>query len=78
MAELGAEPQNVSNANIDLKIENAFLKHVLEFEQNFAGAKRIKVYDRLGKPEFKKSAELKGDSIEQALKDILHCCIKKT
>lgn len=67
-AELGAESYGVTNAHPE--IENEFLKHVLEFEHNFANAKPATVYELLGKPDFKKTEDLDDDSIEQALEEI--------
>jgi len=74
-AELGAEPINI--ADISPEIENEFLKNVLAFEHNFAGSKPAKVYDVLGKPAFKKSAELTDDLLEQALEEITKLLTEK-
>jgi hypothetical protein len=64
-AELGAK--SFSASKIDPEIENAFLKNVMAFEQNWASAKPAKVYDLLGKPDFKHSGELGDDELETAL-----------
>ncbi len=69
-AELGAEPFNVSD-DIDPEIENQFLKNVLAFEHNFAITKPAKVYDLIGRPEFKKSAELDNAMIDEALEWVI-------
>jgi len=67
-AELGAIPQITDN--IPPEIENEFLKNMLEFESGYAEAKQIKIYELLGKPEFKLSANLNDEAIEQALEEI--------
>ena len=64
-AELGAK--SFSASEIDPEIENAFLKNVMAFEQNWASAKPAKVYDLLGKPDFKRSDELDDEELEMAL-----------
>ena len=74
-AEFGGESGNVTNINPE--IENEFLKHVLEFEHNFAHSKPAKVYDLLGKPVFKKSDELNDDLLEQALEQITDLLAEK-
>jgi hypothetical protein len=64
-AELGAQSHSFSE--LDPAIENEFLKNVMAFEQNFAKAKPAKVFDLVGKPAFKKSADLNDEEIEQEL-----------
>ena len=67
-AELGADPHSAED--IDPEIENEFLKNVLAFEHNWAKAKPAKVYDLLGKPAFKKAADLSDNEIEEELEKI--------
>ncbi len=74
-AELGAEPHSIST--IDPEIENEFLKHVLAFEHNYAHSKQTKLYDLLGKPDFKRSDELNDDLIEDALQEITDFLFQK-
>ena len=74
-AEFGGESGGIENINPE--IENEFLKHVLEFEHNFAHSKPAKVYDLLGKPVFKKSDELNDDLLEQALEQITDLLAEK-
>ena len=64
-AELGG--QSHSSGNLPPEIENEFLKNIFAFEQSYANAKRVKIYDLVGKPEFKKAEDLDDDSIEEAL-----------
>jgi len=67
-AELGAKPY--TSSQIDPEIENEFLKNILAFEQNWANAKPAKVYDLLGRPEFKKTDDLDDIEIEDELERI--------
>jgi hypothetical protein len=67
-AELGA--QSFGASDIDPGIENEFLKNVMAFEQNFATAKPAKVYDLLGKPEFRRAADLNDEEVEKELEKI--------
>jgi len=77
-AELGGDSH--SSGNLPPEIENEFLKNVMAFEQNFAKAKDqkpVKVYDLLGKPDFKKSEDLKGEELEKALEEIIDLLAEK-
>src|ERR1017187_4045975 len=67
-AELGAESHSAED--LDPGIENEFLKNVMAFEQNWANAKPAKVYDLLGKPDFKKVGDLNDEKIEEELEKI--------
>lgn len=42
-------------------LENSWLKSIYEFEQHFKNAKRVKVYDYIGRPSFRKADELKPE-----------------
>ncbi len=74
-AELGAESH--SSGKLDPGIENEFLKNIMAFEQNWANAKPAKVYDLLGKPDFKKADDLNGDELEQELEKITDLLFEK-
>lgn len=74
-AELGAESQ--SPANIDPEIENQFLKNILAFEHSYANAKRIKIYDLLGQPDFKNADELSDELIFIALQEVTDLLAEK-
>lgn len=67
-AEFGAASE--STAKLDPAIENEFLKHVMAFEQNYAGAKRIKLFDFLGCPAFKKADELDDEQVSAELERV--------
>jgi len=74
-AELGGESHSISD--IGPEIENEFLKNVLAFEHNFANSKPAKVYDLLGKPDFKRSDDLDDNSISKALEEITELMSEK-
>ena len=74
-AELGAEPYCDSGAGPE--IENEFLKNVLAFEHNFANSKPTKVFDLLGRPDFKKADELTDSQLEQALQELMELMNEK-
>jgi len=52
------------------EIENEFLKNIFAFEQNYANAKRIVIYDLLGRPEFIKADNLDDASIGPELQKV--------
>jgi hypothetical protein len=74
MAELGGETHSM--ADIDPEIENQFLKQVLAFEHGYANAKRTTVYESLGKPDFKKPAEISDELIGPELQAITALLLK--
>jgi len=74
-AELGGESHSISD--IDPEIENEFLKNVLAFEHNFANSKPAKVYDLLGKPDFKRPDDLDDNSVSKALEEITELMSEK-
>ncbi|HMD00913.1 MAG TPA: hypothetical protein VKH37_12205, partial [Ferruginibacter sp.] len=48
-------------------IENQFLKNIIEFEKQFAEQKRIKVFEKIGKPsQFRPVNEVPDEEITQA------------
>jgi hypothetical protein len=74
-AELGGD--SFSASGIDPELENQFLKNVLAFEHNFTGSKPTKVYDLLGKPDFKKVNDLTDEELEIELVGIAELMAKK-
>lgn len=52
-----------NNGQIPPEIENEFLKQVMQFEENYAKAEYITLYEKIGKPAYKKTAELKLEEI---------------
>jgi len=67
-AELDATSFTASD--IDPEMENEFLKNVMAFEQNFAGAKPTRVFDLLGKPEFRRADELTDEALDIGLEKL--------
>ncbi len=74
-AELGAD--SYSTGNLDPILENAFLNQVMAFENNYAGSKRIKVFDLLGRPDFKQADLLSDEAIDAALLEITSLLTQK-
>jgi len=48
-------------------LENVWLNNIYDFENQFKDAKRVSVYERLGKPEFKNSSVLSDKEISEEL-----------
>ena len=48
-------------------MENQWLNHIFNLEQQYKDARRIKVYDFIGRPAFKKMEELKSEEISNEL-----------
>src|SRR3569833_214191 len=59
--------QSHSTGSLPPDLENEFLKHVMAFEQNYANAKQVLIYDFIGRPEFTKADELDDSSLAPAL-----------
>ena len=74
-AELGGDSH--SSGNLDPALENEFLKQVMAFENNYASSKRVKVFDLLGKPDFKRADELAHDQISHELEKVTDLLSKK-
>ncbi len=68
-AQFGATTSGDSDAPPE--IMNKFLKNVMAFETSLSENKTIKVYDKIGKPEFKRSSELNDEITTQALEQII-------
>jgi hypothetical protein len=68
-AELGGD--SFSNGNLDPTLENQFLKQVLAFEHSYAKGKRVKIFDLLGKPDFKSVSELTDGQLDFEFKSVL-------
>jgi hypothetical protein len=67
-AEFGAECIT-GGENIPPAVVNEFLKSVYAFEQKFREPRRvIKIYDKIGRPEFKKANELAEKQLSRELK----------
>jgi hypothetical protein len=58
-------------------VENKWLRNMYNFEKQYKEAKRIKVYDRLGRPSFVKAEDLKTREIKVELHRIISLMGKK-
>lgn len=60
------------NNNLPAALENEFLKNIIEFEKQFENQKRIKLFDKIGRPSiFKPVNEIPDDNINEALHELL-------
>ncbi|MBI3483398.1 MAG: hypothetical protein HY015_10600 [Bacteroidetes bacterium] len=64
-------------SGLDAEIENQWLNNIYNFEQQFKQAKKIKVYDAIGRPVFKKLEYLNIKEIPRALKELKSVMAKK-
>lgn len=69
--ELEHGMDQAETSSLSAEAENGWLNNIYNFEQQYGNAKRIKVYDAIGRPPFKKSTELSADEVSDALKGIL-------
>ncbi len=69
-AESGAYFSENTNADLTPDIENAFLRNVQQFEEAWKDVKSVKVFDMIGKPDFKKADELLPGEIENELEKL--------
>jgi hypothetical protein len=70
--EKGAVFSNLSNdEELPPEVENEFLKNIEAFERAHDEAKRITVYDFIGKPEYRKAAQIADDEIAGELETVL-------
>jgi len=75
--ELEHGMKQADTSSLSAEVENSWLNNIYNFEQQYKNAKRIKVYDAIGRPAFKKLAELSGEAVSDALKGILSVMEKK-
>lgn len=59
-----------SNSNMDEELENEWLKYIYSFEKSHANSKKIKIYDYIGKPDFKRIDELAENEVESELEKL--------
>jgi hypothetical protein len=60
------------NKELPADIENQFLNNVMAFEKQFDERKRIKLFDRIGRPQhFKPVGDISDNEIEEAYKSLL-------
>jgi len=58
-------------SSLSAELENSWLTNIYNFEQQFKTAKRVKVYDAIGRPVFRRLEELSSAEVSEALKQIL-------
>ena len=68
MAEFGAK--TFSGGDIPAEVENAFLKNVLEFENNFMQSGETRIYDILGNPTFKPESGVDDCDLDASLEEV--------
>lgn len=61
---------NNTNHNLPPEIEGMFLDSIYKFENAYRNIKKIKVYEKIGKPDFKNEGNLSDDEIAVELKRI--------
>lgn len=71
MLEHNAKIGSCNSKDLPAEIENMFLRNVMEFERQFENCKRIKVYEKIGKPtHFKPAQDLNEKEIDNAWKKL--------
>ena len=65
-----------SGGNIDPELENDWLRHVYEFEKAFAEHKRIKIYDYIGRPEFRNVIEIPSAEVNSELDRLMEILLQ--
>ncbi|MFL5739422.1 MAG: hypothetical protein ACJ75B_04330 [Flavisolibacter sp.] len=74
-AEFGAQISEVQD--IPPHLEQLFLKKILELEEYWRTAPKVKIYDQIGQPEFKSHLVLKGPELELELRKLLDLLQKR-
>jgi hypothetical protein len=69
--ELEYGMSDLTSGSLQPAVENQWLRHLYNFEQEYKEAKSIKVYDYLGRPDFRKVEKLNPREIEMELDRIL-------
>jgi hypothetical protein len=82
--ELDHGMKQSDTSSLNPEIENQWLSHIYNFEQQYRDAKKIKLYEAIGRPDFKKLDELLPEQVSAALKQlrsqmeakriVLDCC----
>ena len=70
-AQFGATFGGTESEEFTPEMEHAFLQNVLAFEEQYQNRKMIKVYDLVGRPEFKSVALLNEEEIKTELKRLV-------
>jgi hypothetical protein len=71
MLEHGANLSESKDPELPLVVENLFLKSVEEFERKSRGAKPVRIFDKIGRPDkFPPPAEVSDEAINRAWKEL--------
>ncbi len=70
-AQYGDSFQMGISADMPLEIENQFLKSMMAFEDEYANAEYVTVFERLGSPEYKSVDELDEVELSNSIKQVL-------
>lgn len=70
-AQYGDSFQMGISADMPLEIENQFLKSMMAFEDEYANAEYVTVFERLGSPDFKSPDELDELALSLAIKRLM-------
>ena len=63
--------ESSDSSNLSPEIESEFLKNIEQFENAYATAERVSVYEFIGKPDFKKPAQISDSNIEKELVSLM-------
>lgn len=63
-------------SSLDLQAENEWLKYIYEFEKLHMEGKRIKIYDLIGKPDYKKASDLNKEEVSAELEKLFRILIE--
>ncbi len=66
-AQFGDAFQMENNADMPPEIENQFLKRMMAFEDEYANAEYVTVYERIGKPAIREVNEMSREELHEAL-----------
>jgi hypothetical protein len=69
--ELEHGMKHSETSSLSPEMENQWLSYIYNFEQKHKDARRIKVYEVIGRPHFKKHDELLPEEVPEALKQLL-------
>ncbi|MBD0366823.1 MAG: hypothetical protein ICV53_12060 [Flavisolibacter sp.] len=73
MLEHGADFSTSGKDDLPADIENEFLNHIMAFEKQFAEQKKIKIYDKIERPQhFKPVAKIADNDMEEAYQALLN------
>lgn len=75
-AECGSDFHH--NGTVPPEVEHQFLKNVLAFEESYANAKLISVFDFIGQPVVKPMDEIAGEDIEEELNHLISLLAAKS